>query len=237
VPRCRQIKLCQRHSVAVLSVPSNSCRSLSIPSPHIGPRADPGRAVLRRVLITSGYFTAQPGPPRVNDRQRPSASSTTSNDQQRPATIIQPTQRLTLTYHDHESRSSSSIITKPTHSSSLQPTDRTLTRMLITLDGSGIHRQRTTLAHTALASSMAQFTTLCRMKRALSVQVPATIESYVHYVNGILVIGGRRLEKSLFGFSQFLSISGTGRRHETKSAWRFLISMDIWSRSWLLRFP
>ncbi|KAJ5568913.1 hypothetical protein N7450_011399 [Penicillium hetheringtonii] len=54
--------------------------------PHIGPRADPGRAVLRRVLITGGYFTAQPGPPRVNDRQRPPASSTTSNDQQRPAT-------------------------------------------------------------------------------------------------------------------------------------------------------
>jgi len=73
--------------------------------------------------------------------------------------------------------------------------------MLITLGGSGIHRQRTTLAHTASASPMAQFTTLCRMKRALSVQVPVTIESYVHYVNGILAIGGRRLEKSLFGFS------------------------------------
>ncbi|KAJ5568973.1 hypothetical protein N7450_011459 [Penicillium hetheringtonii] len=70
----------------------------------------------------------------VADHQRPSASSrpattsndqqrpaTTSNDQQRPATIIQPTQHLPSTHYDHESRSSSSIITKPTHSSSLQP--------------------------------------------------------------------------------------------------------------------
>ncbi|KAJ5569185.1 hypothetical protein N7450_011671 [Penicillium hetheringtonii] len=114
----------------------------SVFSRRISVLADPGRAVLRRVLITGGYFTAQPGPPRVTNRRRPSASSTTIsfindhqlhqrpsasstttsfiNDQQRPATT-HPNQRLPSTHHDHESRSLSSIITKPTHSSSLQP--------------------------------------------------------------------------------------------------------------------
>ncbi|KAJ5569017.1 hypothetical protein N7450_011503 [Penicillium hetheringtonii] len=95
----------------------------SVFSRRISVLADPGTAVLRRVLITGGYFTAQPGPPRVNDRQRPPASSTTINfinDQQR---LLRPrqTQRLTSTHPDHESRPSSSIITKSTHSSSLQP--------------------------------------------------------------------------------------------------------------------
>lgn len=95
----------------------------SVFSRRISVIADPGTAVLRRVLITGGYFTAQPGPPRVTNRRRPSASSTTTsfiNDQQRPATT-HPNQRLPSTHHDHESRSLSSIITKPTHSSSLQP--------------------------------------------------------------------------------------------------------------------
>ena len=44
-----------------------------------------------------------------------------------------------------------------------------------------------------------------------SVQAQGAIEGYVLYVNGILAIGGRRLEKSLFGF--------------------FLISIGFWNRS------
>ena len=123
MPRCRQIKLCQRHSVAVLSVPSNSCRRLSIFLPHISPRGSwDGRVEAgvdyRWILHRSARPAAchQPSPT-VNDHQlhhRP------SNDQQRPATT-HPNQRLPSTHHDHESRSLSSIITKPTHSSSLRP--------------------------------------------------------------------------------------------------------------------
>ncbi|KAJ5568941.1 hypothetical protein N7450_011427 [Penicillium hetheringtonii] len=82
-----KIKLCQRHSFAVLSVPSNSCRSLSIFSPHIGPRGSWDG----RVEAGVDYWWIlhrSAGPLRVNDRQLHQRPATTRNDQQRPATII-----------------------------------------------------------------------------------------------------------------------------------------------------
>jgi len=73
--------------------------------------ADPGTAVLRRVLITGGYFTAQPGPPRANNRRRPSTTISfindrqlhqrPSNDQQRPATTSNDQQRPATTSNDY----------------------------------------------------------------------------------------------------------------------------------------
>jgi len=154
-----KIKVCQRHSVAVLSVPSYSCRRLSIFLPHISHRGSwDGRV---EAGIDYRWILHRPAGPAA--RKRPSPTISFINDQQR---LLRPhqTQRLPSTHHDHESRFSSSIITKSTHSSPPQPTDRTFTRMLITLDGSGVHRQRTTLAHTTSASPLAQITTLCRMK-------------------------------------------------------------------------
>ncbi|KAJ5568965.1 hypothetical protein N7450_011451 [Penicillium hetheringtonii] len=105
---------------AMLSSKSNCARDIRSPSylypqiqaeasvfsRRISVLADPGMAVLRRVLITGGYFTAQPGPPRVTNRRRPSASSTTIsfiNDHQlhqRPpasSTTSNDQQRLTQT--------------------------------------------------------------------------------------------------------------------------------------------
>ncbi|KAJ5569046.1 hypothetical protein N7450_011532 [Penicillium hetheringtonii] len=58
-----------------------------------------------RVLITGGYFTAQPGPPRANNRRRPSTTISFINDRQlhqRPPASSTTKQRPAMTSNDHQ---------------------------------------------------------------------------------------------------------------------------------------
>ncbi|KAJ5569229.1 hypothetical protein N7450_011715 [Penicillium hetheringtonii] len=77
---------------------------VSVFSCRISVLADPGTAVLRWVLITGGYFTAQPGPPRANNRRRPSTTISFINDHQlhqRPPASSTTKQRPATTSNDH----------------------------------------------------------------------------------------------------------------------------------------